>query len=149
MLNSGSAISGVLVVFIVIFVIEMTVAAAVEDLFFAESFESNIFENNYSNKWVKSDLERYYGQDIQLKPSLIAVDGFEDDNGLRLVMDNRHYGLGTKFSSPFTITQNLVIQYDLKLEEGLPCGGAYLKLLRGDVLLNELSDKSPFSISKY
>ena len=43
----------------------------------------------------------------------------------------------------------LVIQYEVKLQKGLECGGAYLKLLTESekgIQAQEFSDKSPYTI---
>jgi len=43
----------------------------------------------------------------------------------------KHYGVSTKFSKPLQSNgKDIVVQYELKLEETLNCGGAYIKLLR-------------------
>ena len=59
-----------------------------------------------------------------------------------------YYAVSTKFSTPIDNTnKDLVIQYDLMLEENLACGGAYIKLLRENPLdLSTVNDKTPYSI---
>ena len=84
----------------------------VSNLFFAENFDENVFE---TGKWVKSAMSKYSDQKVLIAPSLIATNGFENDKGLRLADDMKHYGIGTKFPIPFTVKddpkQGLVIQY--------------------------------------
>ena len=66
-----------------------------------------------------------------VKPPNNPIDGFENDKGLHLSQEMKHYGVSTKFSKPLQSNGNdIVIQYELKLEETLNCGGAYIKLLR-------------------
>lgn len=44
--------------------------------------------------------------------------------------DARFYGLSAKLAKPFTNDgKDLVVQYSVKHEQDIDCGGAYLKLL--------------------
>lgn len=54
----------------------------------------------------------------------------ENDTGLKTTEDHRFYGLSAKLDEEFTNTgKELVIQYSVKLDSKLDCGGAYIKLL--------------------
>lgn len=57
----------------------------------------------------------------------------EADKGIQTSEDHRFYGLSSKLAKPYTSTpgKDLVIQYSVKHEQKLDCGGAYLKLLPG------------------
>ena len=39
----------------------------------------------------------------------------------------KHYGLTAKLDEPVDPAKGLVLQYEVKLSDGLTCGGAYLK----------------------
>lgn len=39
-----------------------------------------------------------------------------------------------RFPSPISAAGGIVVQYELKLEDSLQCGGAYIKLLRADTV---------------
>ena len=41
----------------------------------------------------------------------------------------RHYGYAANIGKDVDPSKGLVLQYELKLSEGLTCGGAYLKFL--------------------
>lgn len=41
----------------------------------------------------------------------------------------KHYGLATKFDEAIDPSQGIAFQYELKLVDGLTCGGAYLKFI--------------------
>ena len=60
----------------------------------------------------------------------------------------KHYGLTTKLGSEIDPADGLVLQYELKLSEGLTCGGAYLKYLTAtpDFDPADLTDGTPYSI---
>jgi len=55
------------------------------------------------------------------------------DKGLQTTNDARFYGLSAKLSKPFNSSdgKDLVVQYSVKHEQGIDCGGAYIKLLPG------------------
>jgi calreticulin len=59
--------------------------------------------------------------------------GDENDKGIQTSEDARFYGLSAKLDKPYDSTKGkpLVIQYAVKHEQKLDCGGAYLKLLPG------------------
>lgn len=56
----------------------------------------------------------------------------ENDKGIQTSQDARFYGISAPLDKPFTSGDNkLVIQYSVKHEQDLDCGGAYVKLLPG------------------
>lgn len=58
--------------------------------------------------------------------------GIESDKGIQTSEDARFYGISAPMESTFTSDSNtLVIQYSVKHEQDLDCGGAYIKLLPG------------------
>ena len=58
--------------------------------------------------------------------------GDENDKGIQTGEDARFYGISTKLDKPFVSKdKTLVIQYAVKHEQKLDCGGAYIKLLPG------------------
>ena len=119
-----------------------------DGLTFFETFdEGNVFD---SGKWVKSSHSKYHNQPIMVKTLDSAPDGFGENKVLLLTQEMKHYGFGSKFPEPFDPThRDIVLQYEVKLEEGLTCGGAYLKMLRAGpdfTGLENLNNDSPYSI---
>jgi len=59
--------------------------------------------------------------------------GEADDKGLQTTQDARFYGISAELSKEFNSSngKDLVIQYSVKHEQGIDCGGAYIKLLPG------------------
>lgn len=102
------------------------------------------------HQWVKSKVGKYLDQPVLIKPPNKPVKGYESDNGLQLTQEMKHYGLSCQLSHPFdfSLQQDFVVQYEVRLEESLECGGAYIKLLREDSQssLEELSNDTPYSI---
>lgn len=60
----------------------------------------------------------------------------------------KHYGLTAKLDEPVDPAKGLVLQYEVKLSDGLTCGGAYLKFLTNtkDFDPAELTDGTPYTI---
>lgn len=60
----------------------------------------------------------------------------------------KHYGLTAKLDTPVDPAKGLVLQYELKLTDGLTCGGAYLKFLTAtaDFDPSELTDGTPYTV---
>ena len=55
-----------------------------------------------------------------------------EDQGLFVDTEARHYGVSSLLKEPFDPSEGLVVQYEAALQEGLECGGAYLKFLNTD-----------------
>jgi len=74
--------------------------------------------------------------------------GIPGDKGLTVGNAAKHHGI----AAPFTkILENegkdLVVQYEVRLQKGLDCGGAYMKLLtKSDDKVEDFHDKTPYTI---
>ena len=71
--------------------------------------------------------------------------------GLVATSKAAHHAISSLFDTPYEpeIQGGLVVQYEVKLQNGLECGGAYLKLLTESaegIQAKELSDKTPYTI---
>lgn len=68
------------------------------------------------------------------------------DKGIQASEDARHYAISAKLDSPFTNKdKELVLQYSVKLEQELDCGGAYIKLM-GETDQSKFGGDSPYQI---
>ena len=116
---------------------------------FYETFDEGDDAFN-SGRWIKSSQDKYTDQPVMIKPPTKATPGFEEDKGIQLTQEMKHYGFGAKFTKPLLAAESneIVIQYELKMEESLACGGAYIKMLRAseDLNISALSNETPYSI---
>ena len=115
-------------------------------LIFFETFQEDVFE---SGKWQKSSVSDYDAQPVKITSSGIPGVGFENDTALELTEAMKAYAVGIKFPSPIDILEkDLIIQYEVKFEDSLSCGGAYVKLLRqsDDLDIAKLNNKTPYSV---
>ncbi|KAI1094794.1 calreticulin precursor [Rostrohypoxylon terebratum] len=75
--------------------------------------------------------------------------GIEGDKGLVVKNPAAHHAISAKFPKKIDPKgKTLVVQYEVKLQKGLECGGAYLKLLRDTKALHqdEFSNATPYVI---
>jgi len=73
----------------------------------------------------------------------------KEDKGIQTSEDARFYGLSAKLSKEFkSEDKELVIQYSVKHEQDLDCGGAYIKLLPGGKKFDAASfgGDSPYAV---
>ncbi|KAG2785571.1 Calnexin [Phytophthora cactorum] len=114
---------------------------------FAETFEvEELFDGS---RWFKSTHEKYSNQDVSIDEVTLEAAHLTPNRGLVLDKPARHYGLAVKLDEPLQVDgsdakKEMVVQYEVKLQKGLDCGGAYVKLLRQD---EENQDYSAFSDS--
>ncbi|KAJ3320082.1 hypothetical protein HDU76_000389, partial [Blyttiomyces sp. JEL0837] len=95
------------------------------------------------------ELLRYRGQWSIEEPSVFPA--LAHDEGLTVKTAAAHHAISAAFPSPIDNTgKTLVVQYEVKLQNGLECGGAYMKLLTYDPAFepSKFDDKSPYTISE-
>eukprot|EP01031_Cornospumella_fuschlensis_P030690 gene30690-37084_t len=133
-----------LVACVVVLYLTSVVASSNGKAFVAETFAQDPF---LANTWVKSSVVKYADQPVSWMASTTAPERFSDDKGLRLSQEMKHYGFGVSFPtvSLRDLPGDLVVQYEVKFDETLNCGGAYIKLLREDDLAS-LDGSTPYSI---
>lgn len=63
-------------------------------------------------------------------------------------MKARHYGISTRLPETVQPSKGLALQYELKLSEGLTCGGAYLKFVTDSKEFDpsSLKEATPYTI---
>ncbi|KOS16685.1 Calnexin -like protein [Escovopsis weberi] len=75
--------------------------------------------------------------------------GIDGDHGLVMKSPAAHHAISSKFPKKIDNRgKTLVVQYEVKLQKGLECGGAYMKLLRDNKALHqdEFSNATPYVI---
>lgn len=76
--------------------------------------------------------------------------GIDGDEGLVLKSKAAHHAISTQFEEALDPAgKTLVVQYEVKLQKGLDCGGAYMKLLTESpdgIQAAEFSDQTPYTI---
>ncbi|KAG5189815.1 Calreticulin family-domain-containing protein [Tribonema minus] len=72
--------------------------------------------------------------------------GDESNKGIQTSQDSRFYGIIAPLDEPFTQDGDLVVQFSVKLEKALDCGGAYIKLLGGEVDMDSFGGDMPYQV---
>ncbi|GAM18605.1 hypothetical protein SAMD00019534_017800 [Acytostelium subglobosum LB1] len=97
-----------------------------------------------TSKWVKSSNSQ---ADFEIKSADEPVDA--SDKGLVLPQLAKRYAISSKLAKPVDNTgRELIVQYEVKLQNGLDCGGAYLKLYQAseNFDVNTVSTDTVYSI---
>jgi len=116
------------------------------------------FTDDWESRWRPSHAKKendksteeewaYVGTWAAEEPHVFK--GMEGDQGLVVKDKAAHHAISAKFPKPIDPKgKDLVIQYEVKLQNGLECGGAYMKLLQNTKALKheEFSNASPYII---
>ena len=115
------------------------------------------FTDDWDSRWTPSHAKKqdsksdedwaYVGEWSVEEPKVLP--GIAGDKGLVLKNAAAHHAISAKFPKAVDNKgKTLVVQYEVKLQNGLECGGAYLKLLRDNKALHaeEFSNSSPYVI---
>ncbi|KAJ2083600.1 hypothetical protein H4R24_000658 [Coemansia sp. RSA 988] len=98
--------------------------SALGRVYYEETFSDPDSINNFKPSKAREDNGA-----IKLSPGKWYADE-ENSVGLQLVDDARFYGYAAKLKRPFnTKGKDFVVQFTVKYEQDIDCGGAYLKLL--------------------
>jgi calreticulin len=90
---------------------------------------SETFDDNWESRWVASTWKESEG--TQGKWSLAAGKWSKDekeDRGIQTAEDSKFYGVSAAFDSFSNEGKDLYIQYQVKYEKDVECGGGYLKI---------------------
>ncbi|KAI6176720.1 Calreticulin family protein [Aphelenchoides bicaudatus] len=95
---------------------------------------------------LEESLAKYDGQWAINLPTKVVM---EDDYGLVARSKARHHAIAVAVPKPIDFTTDeLVVQYEVKYEDGQECGGGYLKLLSSGAEKNiqSFADKTEYTI---
>uniref|UniRef100_A0A1D1Z8F9 Calnexin 1 n=1 Tax=Anthurium amnicola TaxID=1678845 RepID=A0A1D1Z8F9_9ARAE len=102
------------------------------------------FDETFEGRWILSEKDEYNGI---WKHS--QSEGHED-YGLLVSEKARKYGIVKELDQPVSLKdETVVLQYETRLQNGLECGGAYLKYLRPQDAgwsSKQFDNESPYSI---
>ncbi|CAF0864975.1 unnamed protein product [Rotaria sp. Silwood1] len=108
--------------------------------YFVEKFE----DESYKNRWVQSTAKSDLGE-FKLSHGKFYGDA-KKDLGLQTSEDARFYATSAKFNSFSNEGKTLVIQFTVKHEQKIDCGGGYVKVYPSDTNQKDLTGDSPYNI---
>uniref|UniRef100_A0A6I8R4N1 Calreticulin n=1 Tax=Xenopus tropicalis TaxID=8364 RepID=A0A6I8R4N1_XENTR len=100
--------------------------------------------DGWSQRWVESKHKSDYGK-FKLSAGKFYGDA-EKDKGLQTSQDARFYALSTRFDSFSNKDKTLVIQFSVKHEQNIDCGGGYVKLFPAELEQSEMHGESEYNI---
>ncbi|KAF9925511.1 hypothetical protein FBU30_004730 [Linnemannia zychae] len=116
------------------------------------------FTDNWSVRWNPSEATKettaegevfsYVGQWTVEEPTVYP--GMKGDKGLVAKSAAAHHAISASLPEVFDNKDNtLVLQYEVKAQNGMECGGAYIKLLTDSlegIKFKEFSNETPYTI---
>jgi calnexin len=115
------------------------------------------FTDDWDQRWKPSHAKKdttgseeewaYVGEWAVEEP--VKYKGIDGDKGLVVKNPAAHHAISAKFPKKIDNKgKTLVVQYEVKLQNGLECGGAYMKLLRDNKALHqeEFANTTPYVI---
>merc|ERR1719149_543315 len=91
-----------------------------------ETFFEEDFSGDWESRWVQSEHKDDLGK------FAASAGKFGGDTGLQTSEDAKFYDISAKFNTFSNKDKTMVVQFSVKHEQGIDCGGAYLKLGGGD-----------------
>lgn len=110
-------------------------------VYFKEQFDDG---DTWSERWIQSKhAGKEFGK-FQLSSGKFHAD--ENDMGLQTSQDARFYGVSAKHEEFSNEGKDLVVQFQVKHEQSIDCGGGYVKLFGADVEPEEMHGDSPYNL---
>ncbi|VAH38641.1 unnamed protein product [Triticum turgidum subsp. durum] len=118
-----------------------SVAAVSADVFFQEKFE-----DGWESRWVKSEWKKDENMAGEWNHTSGKWHGDAEDKGIQTSEDYRFYAISAEYPEFSNKDKTLVLQFTVKHEQKLDCGGGYVKLLGGDVDQKKFGGDTTYSI---
>ncbi|KAJ8408258.1 hypothetical protein AAFF_G00256720 [Aldrovandia affinis] len=113
---------------VVLFAVLLAGFSVDADIYFKEQFLDG---DAWSSRWLESKHKSDYGQ-WKLTSGKFYGDA-EKDKGLQTSQDARFYALSSRFEPFSNEGKTLVIQFTVKHEQKIDCGGGYVKVFPADL----------------
>jgi calreticulin len=124
------------------FLLFCSVNSSLAKIYFKETFDEG-----WRDRWVESDWKTDSSRGKFGWSAGKYYNDPEEDKGLQTTEDYRYYTISAKIPEPFSNrNKTLILQYSVKHEQKIDCGGAYLKLLPEDTNQKELNSETKYNI---
>jgi len=101
------------------------------------------FGDNWENDWVYSAHKNDLGKFTHTTGKFY---GDSADKGIQTSQDAKFYAISRKFDSFSNEGKTLVIQFQVKHEQNIDCGGGYVKLFPSTLDQKDMHGESPYNI---
>jgi calreticulin len=110
----------------------------------AHTYLKEEFDDSWPDRWVQSKHKDDFGKFISSSGKWHGDK--ERDQGIKTSQDARFYALSTKFDKFNNRGKTLVIQFTVKHEQGIDCGGGYVKVASSNVDQSDFHGETPYEI---
>merc|ERR1711920_849336 len=113
---------------------------ALADTYFKDDFSDG---DAWESRWVQSKHKDDYGA-FDLHAGKIVADA--DNKGLRTSQDAKFYARSAKFDGFSNAGKDIAIQFSVKHDQKIDCGGGYVKLFPADFEPEDLHGESSYNV---
>jgi len=124
---------------IIVLCLAVVSAFAESNVYFKEDFTGD-----WSSRWVNSKSKSDFGE-WKLSAGKFYNDA-EKDQGLQTSQDAKFYAISSKFDKFSNEGKDLVVQFSVKHEQNIDCGGGYVKLFPSTLKQTEMTGDSEYNI---
>jgi len=110
----------------------------------AEVYLKEEFDDSWPDRWVQSKHKDDFGKFISSSGKWHGDKA--RDQGIKTSQDARFYALSTKFNKVSNRGKSLVVQFTVKHEQGIDCGGGYVKIASSDVDQTDFHGETPYKL---
>jgi len=109
-------------------------------VYFQEKFD----DDSWSSSWITSEHDgKTFGKFEQTAGKFY---GDENDKGIKTTQDAHFYALSTKFPEFTNEKKPLVLQFSVKHEQNIDCGGGYIKLFDCNFESKQMHGETPYLV---
>jgi len=108
-----------------------------------------IFKEDFSKGWRERWVDSTFKGDDQGEWKWVAPKIHADkeaDKGIQTSQDSKYYGISAKFPTFSNKDKDLVVQFQVTHEQGIDCGGGYVKIYGSGTKQEELHGETPYNI---
>ncbi|KAL1495055.1 hypothetical protein ABEB36_010535 [Hypothenemus hampei] len=119
----------------------MSIWTASAKVYFEEKFNDDSWEKN----WIYSKHPgKEFGKFVRTAGKFFYDE--KEDQGIQTSEDARFYALSTKFPAFSSEDKDLVIQFTVKHEQNIDCGGGYVKVFDCSLKPEDLHGETPYRL---
>lgn len=120
-------------------ILSALVAFATAEIYFEETFGEG-----WEDRWVQSEAKGDLGKFVASAGKYYNDEAA--DTGIKTSQDAKFYGLSTNFDKFSNDGKDLVIQFRVKHEQNIDCGGGYVKVFPSALEPAKMDGESPYNI---
>jgi len=111
----------------------------------AEVYFREDFDDSWKDRWTVSKNKDDYGK-WELSAGKFYGDA-KRDAGLKTSQDAKFYAISSKFPKKFSNRgKSVVIQFTVKHEQNIDCGGGYVKVMSSDIDQANFHGETPYNV---